>query len=377
MLRLLGLAKNFSKGKDSYKSLNSKRNKYSASKSRNPTFSSSKKQLSSLANDSTGKKKSVQKSGKKNSGKRNVNVNSYQYIHQKAFNYVNYINAPDVKNINNSIIKTNTNKKDKTKFVSSICLNKKKKNLNKRNSLDERNIPLKNLTTEKKIKEIKIKTNFNLSYINLFVNKSNKNIDLANQKTSRNNCSMITLSKNKGNIFDDNNDESSEKNKTLFNSVCNGIYHRKKMKIYYPLSLEKRPKIQKTIQSIEISFKPKLFKTNANKYQSFVTPRNLFHNKKEKIIKIQRNFRKFLVRKYKRALDEKIVKGLKLMHIFIKKKMFCYIKQFAFEKKDEAFYVEESQIELLNALKGKNIHSMSDLKKYIVCSIKNNKFELF
>ena len=377
MLRLLGLAKNFSKGKDSYKSLNSKRNKYSASKSRNPTFSSSKKQLSSLANDSTGKKKSVQKSGKKNSGKRNVNVNSYQYIHQKAFNYVNYINAPDVKNINNSIIKNNSNKKDKIKFVSSICLNKKKKNLNKRNSLDERNIPLKNLTTEKKIKEIKIKSNFNLSYINLFVNKNNKNIDLANQKTSRNNCSMITMSKNKGNIFDDNNDESSEKNKTLFNSMCNGIYHRKKMKIYHPLSLEKRPKIQKTIQSIEISFKPKLFKTNANKYQPFVTPRNLFHNKKEKIIKIQRNFRKFLVRKYKRASDEKIVKGLKLMNIFIKKKMFFYIKRFAFEKKEETFYVEESQIELLNTLKGKNIHSMSDLKKYIVCSIKNNKFELF
>ena len=83
------------------------------------------------------------------------------------------------------------------------------------------------------------------------------------------------------------------------------------------------------------------------------------------------------MRKYKRASDEKIVKGLKLMHIFIKKKMFCYIKQFAFEKKEEAFYVEESQIELLNALKGKNIHSMSELKKYIVCSIKNNKFELF
>ena len=377
MLRLLGLAKNFSKGKDSYKSLNSKRNKYSASKSRNPTFSSSKKKLNRLANDSTGKKKSVQKSGTKNSGKKNVNVNSYQYIHQKAFNYVNYINAPDVKNINNSIIKTNSNKKDKIKFVSSICLNKKKKNLNKRNSLDERNIPLKNLTTEKKIKEIKIKSNFNLSYINLFVNKSNKNIDLANQKTSRDNCSMITMSKNKGNIFDDNNDESSEKNKTLFNSMCNGIYHRKKMKIYHPLSLEKRPKIQKTIQSIEISFKPKLFKTNVNKYQSFVTPRNLFHNKKEKIIKIQRNFRKYLVRKYKRASDEKIWKGIKCLNIFIKKKMFFYIKQFAFEKKEETFYVEESQIELLNALKEKNIYSMSELKKYIVCSIKNNKFELF
>lgn len=380
MLRLLGLAKNFSKGKDSYKSLNSKRNKYSASKSRNPTFSSSKKQLSSLANDSTGKKKSVQKSGTKNSGKKNVNVNSYQYIHQKAFNYVNYINAPDVKNINNSIIKTNTNKKDKIKFVSSICLNKNKKNVNKRKSIDDRNLPLKNLTTDKKIKEIKIKSNFSLSQINLFVNKSNKNIDLPNQKTSRNNHSMIAVSsldKNNGNIFDDNSDISSEKNKTLFKSMCNGVYHRKKLKIYHSSSMEKKPKIKKEIQSIEINFRQKFPKPRINKFQSYITPQNLYQNKKEKIIKIQRHFRQFLLRKFKRTLNDKINKGLIRMNNFIKKKMFFWLKQFAFAKKNEIFYVEESQMELLNVLKRKNIYSMLDLKKFIVCSIKNNKLEMF
>ena len=117
--------------------------------------------------------------------------------------------------------------------------------VNKRKSIDDRNLPLKNLTTDKKIKEIKIKSNFSLSQINLFVNKSNKNIDLPNQKTSRNNHSMIAVSsldKNNGNIFDDNDDISSEKNKTLFKSMCNGVYHRKKLKIYHSSSMEKSQK---------------------------------------------------------------------------------------------------------------------------------------
>ena len=380
MLKLLCLAKNFSKGNESYKNLISKRNKYSASKTKIPTFSSSKKELHKLANDSTGKKKSRKKSAKKSPEEKKMNINSYQYIHQKSLNYVNYINAPEVKNINNSIIKTNSKEKDKIKFVSSICLNKNKKNVNKRKSIDDRNLPLKNLTTDKKIKEIKIKSNFSLSQINLFVNKSNKNIDLPNQKTSRNNHSMIAVSsldKNNGNIFDDNSDISSEKNKTLFKSMCNGVYHRKKLKIYHSSSMEKKPKIKKEIQSIEINFRQKFPKPRINKFQSYITPQNLYQNKKEKIIKIQRHFRQFLLRKFKRTLNDKIKKGLICVNKFIKKKMFFWLKQFAFEKKNDIFYVKESQMELLNVLKRKNIYSMLDLKKFIVCSIKNNKLEMF
>ena len=95
------------------------------------------------------------------------------------------------------------------------------------------------------------------------------------------------------------------------------------------------------------------------------------------IIKIQRHFRQFLLRKFKRTLNDKIKKGLICVNKFIKKKMFFWLKQFAFEKKNDIFYVKESQMELLNVLKRKNIYSMLDLKKFIVCSIKNNKLEMF
>ena len=45
---------------------------------------------------------------------------------------------------------------------------------------------------------------------------------------------MSTVSnrnKNKGSIFDENNDISFDKNKTLLNSISCGVYHRKKLKI--------------------------------------------------------------------------------------------------------------------------------------------------
>ena len=141
--------------------------------------------------------------------------------------------------------------------------------------------------------------------------------------------------------------------------------------------MEKKPKIKKEIQSIEINFRQKFPKPRINKFQSYITPQNLYQNKKEKIIKIQRHFRQFLLRKFKRTLNDKIKKGLICVNKFIKKKMFFWLKQFAFEKKNEIFYVEERQMELLNVLKRKNIYSMLDLKKFIVCSIKNNKLEMF
>ena len=382
MLKILGLTNTPSKGYEYTKRLNSTRNKNSSMKSTKSSIPSTKKkkEFSKLANDNTAKKKSQKKSRIKNFENKNINFDSYQYIHQKA---KNYINVPVVNNINNNIVinGNNSSEKNKVKLTSSICLNKNKRNIHKRKSIEDqgiKNVKMHNLTTDKKIKEIKIKSNFNLSYINLFVNKSNNNNNenIQNQTTIGNNSRMSTVSnrnKNKGNIFDENNDISFDKNKTLLNSISCGVYHRKKLKIFKSSSMEKRPRKQKTIESIEINFGPKSY---INNFQPYITPQqSLYMNKKEKIIKIQKNFRKYLMRK--RASDEKIVKGLKLMNIFIKKKMFFYIKQFAFEKKDEAFYVEESQIELLNALKEKNIYSMNDLKRYIVYLLKNNKLEMF
>ena len=85
------------------------------------------------------------------------------------------------------------------------------------------------------------------------------------------------------------------------------------------------------------------------------------------------------MRKYKRILDEKIMEGLININLFIKKKIFFSFRNMIMknDKNKNVFYVEKSQIELLNVLKEKKIYSMIDLKKYIVCLIKNNKLEMF
>lgn len=385
MLKILGLTNNPSN--DYFKRLNSTRNKNSSTKTLKTQISSSKKELSKFANDNTAKKKS-RKKNTKNSRKKNVN--DYQYIQQKASAFINVpsTNNKNTKTMINNIINTNSNQKNKIKFISSICLNKNKKNINKRNSIDnQNNQTINNLTTDKRIKEVKIKSNFSMSYINLFVNKSNRNNknmnnntnDLQNQTTVGNNIRMSTISNvrnKKGNIFDDDNynhNESLEKNTTIVNSMCCGVYRRKKLKIFNSCSMEKRPKIKNTIESIEIDFSPRVY---INKFQPYSSPQNLYQNKKEKIIKIQKYFRKFLVRKYEKIRYENIIKGFSFMNIFIKKKFYLSFKRRVKEVKN-VFYVEESQIELLNLLKAKNIHSMVDLKKYIVFLIKNNKFEMF
>ena len=302
MLKILGLTNTPSKGYEYTKRLNSTRNKNSSMKSTKSSIPSTKKkkEFSKLANDNTAKKKSQKKSRIKNFENKNINFDSYQYIYQKA---KNYINVPVVNNINNNIVinGNNSSEKNKVKLTSSICLNKNKRNIHKRKSIEDqgiKNVKMHNLTTDKKIKEIKIKSNFNLSYINLFVNKSNNNNNenIQNQTTIGNNSRMSTVSnrnKNKGNIFDENNDISFDKNKTLLNSISCGVYHRKKLKIFNSSSMEKRPRKQKTIESIEINFGPKAY---INNFQPYITPQqSLYMNKKEKIIKIQKNFRKYLM----------------------------------------------------------------------------------
>ena len=386
MLKILGLTNTPSKGYEYSKRLNSTRNKNSSMKSTKSSIPSTKKkkEFSKLANDNTAKKKSQKKRRIKNFENKSINFDSYQYIHQKA---KNYINVPVVNNINNNIVinGNNSNEKNKVKLTSSICLNKNKRNIHKRKSIDEQGIKddkMRNLTTDKKIKEIKIKSNFNLSYINLFVNKSNNNINenIQNQTTIGNNSRMSTVSnrnKNKGNIFDENNDISFDKSKTLLNSISSGVYHRKKLKIFNSSSMEKRQRKQKTIESIEITFGPKAY---INNFQPYITPQqSLYTKKKEKIIKIQKNFRKYLMRKYKRILDEKILEGLINVNIFVKKKIFFSFKNIVLgnKKSGNIINVEESQIELLNVLKEKNIYSMNDLKRYIVYLLKNNKLEMF
>ena len=376
MLRILGLTNNHSN--DYFKKLKSTRNKNSSTKAVKASIPSYKKEFSKYANDNTAKKKSRNKTNK-NSEKKNVNMNSYKYIQQKASFYNK---ASCVNNINN-LLNKDSNQKGHINVISSICLNKNKKITNKRKSIDDRNFQLQNLTTEKKIKEIKIKSNFNMPYINLFVNKSNRNKnndkDIQNQTTIGNNTRMSTISNihnNKGNIFDDENynyNMSVEKSKTLLNSMCNGIYRRKKLKIFNSSSVEKRPRKRNTIESIEISFSPRVY---INKFDPFVSPQNSYLSNKEKIIQIQKKFRKFLMQKYEKIRLEKIIKGISFMNRIIKKKKFYSFMNQA-KKIKNVFYVEESQIELLKALKKKNIYSMIDLKKYIVCLIKNDKLEMF
>ena len=365
MLKILGLSQNPQIENDYFRKLTSTRNKNSSSKFLKPnantniipTSSSKKisKNLSKACNDNTAKKKNRRKSSLKNS-KEKKNIKGYKYIQQKAFNYINAcnkINNDKINNINN-IVNMNNNSSKKNK-------NRNKKNSKARQSIEEPNDKIKNLTCDKKIKEIKIKAKFNMSYINLFVNKSTNN---QNQMTCTNKERMSTVS----NIY-----KSAEKNNNLLDSVNNGVY-RKKLKIFNSLSMEKMPRVRNKIQSIDISFSPKL---HINKFQA----NNNYEYDKEKIIFIQKKFRKFLVRKYRRIFNEKITVGILCLNRLMKNKIFfCYKNILLYGNSNnnkDVYYVEESQMELLNILKEKNIYSMTDLKKYIVCLIKKNKFEMF
>ena len=356
---MLGLTTNIQNENDYFRKLNSTRNKNSSCKSIKSNIPlSPRKNLSKAANENTAKKKSRRKSIKKDSEEKK-NIKGYKYIQQKAINYINANNKANNKknnDISHLINIANNNSKRNNK-------NKNKKNSKIRKSIDEQNTTqIKNLTCDKKIKEIKIKTKFNMSYINLFVNK---NSPKQNQ---------ITCSKEEHLNTVNNMNISAEKNNTIIrpNPICDGIY-KKKLKIFNSLSMEKiSPRTRNTIESIEISFRrPKLF---INKFQAF----NLYEKEKDKIIFIQKKFRQFLVRKFRRIFYEKITKGILCLNRLMKKKIFFWYKNiFSCEINNNVYYVDESQIELLNALKEKNIYSMIDLKKYIVCLIKNNKLEMF
>ena len=356
---MLGLTTNIQNENDYFRKLNSTRNKNSSCKSIKSNIPlSPRKNLSKAANENTAKKKSRRKSIKKDSEEKK-NIKGYKYIQQKAINYINANNKTNNKknnDISHLINIANNNSKRNNK-------NKNKKNSKIRKSIDEQNTTqIKNLTCDKKIKEIKIKTKFNMSYINLFVNK---NSPKQNQ---------ITCSKEEHVNTVNNKNISAEKNNTMIrpNPICDGIY-KKKLKIFNSLSMEKiSPRTRNTIESIEISFRrPKLF---INKFQAF----NIYEKEKDKIIFIQKKFRQFLVRKFRRIFYEKITKGILCLNRLMKKKIFFWYKNiFSCEINNNVYYVDESQIELLNALKEKNIYSMIDLKKYIVCLIKNNKLEMF
>ena len=356
---MLGLTTNIQNENDYFRKLNSTRNKNSSCKSIKSNIPlSPRKNLSKAANENTAKKKSRRKSIKKDSEEKK-SIKGYKYIQQKAINYINANNKANNKknnDISHLINIANNNSKRNNK-------NKNKKNSKIRKSIDEQNTTqIKNLTCDKKIKEIKIKTKFNMSYINLFVNK---NSPKQNQ---------ITCSKEEHVNTVNNKNISAEKNNTMIrpNPICDGIY-KKKLKIFNSLSMEKiSPRTRNTIESIEISFRrPKLF---INKFQAF----NIYEKEKDKIIFIQKKFRQFLVRKFRRIFYEKITKGILCLNRLMKKKIFFWYKNiFSCEINSNVYYVDESQIELLNALKEKNIYSMIDLKKYIVCLIKNNKLEMF
>ena len=356
---MLGLTTNIQNENDYLRKLNSTRNKNSSCKSIKSNIPlSPRKNLSKAANENTAKKKSRRKSIKKDSEEKK-NIKGYKYIQQKAIIYINANNKTNNKknnDISHLINIANNNSKKNNK-------NKNKKNSKIRKSIDEQNTTqIKNLTCDKKIKEIKIKAKFNMSYINLFVNK---NSPKQNQ---------ITFSKEEHLNTVNNMNISAEKNNTIIrpNPICDGIY-KKKLKIFNSLSMEKiSPRTRNTIESIEISFRrPKLF---INKFQAF----NLYEKEKDKIIFIQKKFRQFLVRKFRRIFYEKITKGILCLNRLMKKKIFFWYKNiFSCEINNNVYYVDESQIELLNALKEKNIYSMIDLKKYIVCLIKNNKLEMF
>ena len=356
---MLGLTTNIQNENDYFRKLNSTRNKNSSCKSIKSNIPlSPRKNLSKAANENTAKKKSRRKSIKKDSEEKK-SIKGYKYIQQKAINYINANNKANNKknnDISHLINIANNNSKKNNK-------NKNKKNSKIRKSIDEQNTTqIKNLTCDKKIKEIKIKAKFNMSYINLFVNK---NSPKQNQ---------ITCSKEEHLNTVNNMNISAEKNNTMIrpNPICDGIY-KKKLKIFNSLSMEKiSPRTRNTIESIEISFRrPKLF---INKFQAF----NIYEKEKDKIIFIQKKFRQFLVRKFRRIFYEKITKGILCLNRLMKKKIFFWYKNiFSCEINNNVYYVDESQIELLNALKEKNIYSMIDLKKYIVCLIKNNKLEMF
>ena len=389
MLKILAFANNPTSSSDYNKKLESTRTKNSSSKkSKDSIPPSSKKKLDKFCNQNTKKKNKLK-------NVENKSVNSYQYIQKKAMNYIN-CNAKNISSNKKNKpttdkksqkIEFNNNTKEIT-FSSSVCFNNanNKKIKNKRPSIDYK---ISNLTTDKKIKEIKIKPNFNMPFINLFVNKNNKN-EIQNLKTCRNKRNISNIKTRK-----EDNDISFEQNKTKLDSMCSmdtstSVYQRKKIKFYNSSSMDKLSKknniinTMNTIQSIEISFRPKVF---INKFKLVNNNNNkLIETKINKAIIIQKNFRKFLVRKYKNIMDEKIIKGISYLNNYTRKKVSFSLKAIFMSYKNkykkngirkDAFYVDSEQMELLDILKKKNIYSMMDLKKYIVCLIKDNKLDMF
>ena len=105
--------------------------------------------------------------------------------------------------------------------------------------------------------------------------------------------------------------------------ISTSIYKRKKIKFYDSSSMDKISTQKNvintinTIQSIEISFRPNVF---TKKFKVINNNNKLIEAKINKAIIKQKNFRKFLVRKYKNIMDEKIIKGISYLDNYVRNK---------------------------------------------------------
>ena len=99
---------------------------------------------------------------------------------------------------------------------------------------------------------------------------------------------------------------------------------------------------------------------------------------------IQRYFRKFLVIKNKKMLQEKVLKGINHLQRYIlfkisdSAKLFFLLYKYKLSiKNNKQWLVKKEQYELLKVLKEKNISGMINFKKYILKLLNSNKLELF
>ena len=102
--------------------------------------------------------------------------------------------------------------------------------------------------------------------------------------------------------------------------ISTSIYKRKKIKFYDSSNMDKistKKNVINTIQSIEISFRPNVF---IKKFKVINNNNKLIEAKINKLRIKQKNFRKFLVRKYKNIMDEKIIKGISYLNNYVRKK---------------------------------------------------------
>ena len=288
---------------------------------------------------------------------------------QKAFNFINkkksYNNYKKIKKISELSQKSTPLKKDTNSInlSSSICQN----NIyNKNNKEKKRNASVcNNFTNNKTIKEIKIKSNKKLSQI---LSLNNKSI---------NNGEKINTISNLSNI-ERNSDINRYKQFLDSSKIGIGIYFKKKMNTTFKnLSMEKNYGYENTIKSIEIDFGKK---KNGNNYTD---KERLNPFKVDKIIMIQRYFRKFLEIKHKNRNQDKKLNGIKhlIKYIFYKLsgsvKIFFSVYKLNTNKTKKKIFVKKEEYELLKTLKEKNIDGMINLKKYIVKILNNNRLELF